>query len=690
MSAQVSQLTQQDQELLSFHAAVQTGDMKKVQDFIEAHPDSVDNPLKGKNALIKAIEAERPAVIRKLILAGAKVDDAVSKAAEEANLSVAVIDARDEAFNQFLDDCAKGNVARVQRYVDNYPKRIDEMAAKGEYQGHKALYLAVKEGQQEVAEFLVRKGADLDDRRVQEALNKDGQSAALQYAVMGAQADLQQAQSQAQAQAVDADNARAAKRQARAAKRQAEAEAFREQVKQHKAALLQAVVTGGDEGQAQFKELLKSTVVAQNKSDFLNFGYGREKTTLLMLAAERGDKVMMGALLLAGADPAQKDSSGKTYLGYYASQAEKAAPVTPPVPEVSAQSVVTDSKAAVAAADEMAEEAEKQAQKKWLDSIMTKNEGSDYELWDRIYKGKWNLALSLLENSERHIDTNLGYQGKTALMHAAEAGQVEVVKLLLEQRKANINAQDKSGKTALMYAVRAGQKDVVKELMARGADTALQDKAGFTALGQVERALCTSEIQIEMAMILQDRSVQEQKGEKAGEDVVSEVAADGVEDQAVQGVVVSASQANRDTRHRRNTQEQQQLVEMARAVSASGLFHRVQQHVSQHQYAYGTGAVVTGGAIAAGMVAADSIANGGLSASSLKQEVLPGVPVWLILVIAVVAALVTVYALGSRHSAEAGPYEPVTVDDDNSAKKGMVVDGDDTLVAGDVDQCCLP
>jgi hypothetical protein len=70
--------------------------------------------------------------------------------------------------------------------------------------------------------------------------------------------------------------------------------------------------------------------------------------------------------------------------------------------------------------------------------------------------------------------------GATALIRAARAGHTEIVKLLLDAQ-AEINATDKGGTTALMGAAAAGHIDVVKALIGAGADKSLRSQEGMTA-----------------------------------------------------------------------------------------------------------------------------------------------------------------------------------------------------------------
>ena len=75
------------------------------------------------------------------------------------------------------------------------------------------------------------------------------------------------------------------------------------------------------------------------------------------------------------------------------------------------------------------------------------------------------------------IDPN----GRSALMFASRAGNVELVNLLLT-KDANINQADKSGVTALMLASIAGNVEIVNLLLTKHANINKADNSGVTAL----------------------------------------------------------------------------------------------------------------------------------------------------------------------------------------------------------------
>ncbi len=90
------------------------------------------------------------------------------------------------------------------------------------------------------------------------------------------------------------------------------------------------------------------------------------------------------------------------------------------------------------------------------------------------------VALFLIEKGSdvNSYDKN----GWTPLMHAAQAGAVNIVRALIE-KGANLNAQDQNGNTALMHASGASpHADVVRILIEKGVNLNVADKLGQTAL----------------------------------------------------------------------------------------------------------------------------------------------------------------------------------------------------------------
>ncbi len=82
----------------------------------------------------------------------------------------------------------------------------------------------------------------------------------------------------------------------------------------------------------------------------------------------------------------------------------------------------------------------------------------------------------------RGADVNAGdNSGKTILMTAAEKGNCNIAKFLID-KGADVNARDKSGKTVLMAAADKGNCNIAKFLIDKGADVNAKDDIGRTVL----------------------------------------------------------------------------------------------------------------------------------------------------------------------------------------------------------------
>jgi ankyrin repeat protein len=82
-----------------------------------------------------------------------------------------------------------------------------------------------------------------------------------------------------------------------------------------------------------------------------------------------------------------------------------------------------------------------------------------------------------------NADVNVADQnsGRTPLTFAAEAGNTNLIRLLLHENAA-VDTTDSSGMTALLYALVAGQPEVASLLLAQGANTETPDSRGRTPL----------------------------------------------------------------------------------------------------------------------------------------------------------------------------------------------------------------
>lgn len=81
------------------------------------------------------------------------------------------------------------------------------------------------------------------------------------------------------------------------------------------------------------------------------------------------------------------------------------------------------------------------------------------------------------------LDFVEGAFGRTPLMNAADAGDTELVELLLTAG-ADISLQDANGQTALHLAAASGHVDIVRLLLRAGADVNAQDPSGWTPINQ--------------------------------------------------------------------------------------------------------------------------------------------------------------------------------------------------------------
>ena len=90
---------------------------------------------------------------------------------------------------------------------------------------------------------------------------------------------------------------------------------------------------------------------------------------------------------------------------------------------------------------------------------------------------------------------------KTPLMHAAEAGNLDLATLLI-QNGADVNAIDQTGKTPLMYAAEAGNLDLATLLIQNNADFTKENTSGKTAF-DLARSQSQSKLPstIEMAIL---------------------------------------------------------------------------------------------------------------------------------------------------------------------------------------------
>lgn len=139
----------------------------------------------------------------------------------------------------------------------------------------------------------------------------------------------------------------------------------------------------------------------------------------------------------------------------------------------------------------------------WLDSIIEKREramgGHQFNLREANEDGK-PMMIVAVENGHKdvvkymlskamdpniYVDLSKNNFGKKPLIVAAEKGFKDIADLLLTgqgYKKADPDLQDRYGQTALMYAAEKGNVSVVKLLLEHDADTEIKDEFKRTAL----------------------------------------------------------------------------------------------------------------------------------------------------------------------------------------------------------------
>jgi ankyrin repeat protein len=92
------------------------------------------------------------------------------------------------------------------------------------------------------------------------------------------------------------------------------------------------------------------------------------------------------------------------------------------------------------------------------------------------YKHKLDAVNALLAKGAK-----VNQSGWTALHYAASAGDLPIMKILLD-RDAVVDARAPANVTPLMFAAREGQEGAVKLLLSWGADASLKSDHGWTAV----------------------------------------------------------------------------------------------------------------------------------------------------------------------------------------------------------------
>lgn len=93
----------------------------------------------------------------------------------------------------------------------------------------------------------------------------------------------------------------------------------------------------------------------------------------------------------------------------------------------------------------------------------------------------WVKEGSLDKLKGKNVDPNCkDNQGLTPLHWATDRGDLEIVRYLVEEKKANLNILDDEGQTPLHYAAACGYPDIVRYLIKAGADYNVVDNSNST------------------------------------------------------------------------------------------------------------------------------------------------------------------------------------------------------------------
>jgi ankyrin repeat protein len=206
--------------------------------------------------------------------------------------------------------------------------------------------------------------------------------------------------------------------------------------------------------------------------------------TALMMASRTGSAPIVKLLLAHGANPNAKTSAGDTALMFAAAErhAEVARALIDAGADVTARTVVTDK-----GGDKYA------AQKQ-----MRKKEGTDEQGKPKLlFKGQAVYVDQLPKEGDGEPPRPEG--GFTPLLHAAMAGDLETVKILVAAH-ASIDDAAPDGVTPLIAAVVKFHDDVALSLINSGADVTAA-KAGYTAL---HAAALTGQLNVAKALLAHD------------------------------------------------------------------------------------------------------------------------------------------------------------------------------------------
>ncbi len=109
-------------------------------------------------------------------------------------------------------------------------------------------------------------------------------------------------------------------------------------------------------------------------------------------------------------------------------------------------------------------------------------------LINAVRKGHPNVVKTLLKIKDYDVN-GINKFGDSALIAAGVIGNFEIVAMLLDDPRTNINIQDLGGMTSLMWAAKKGHKKIVNLLKQHGANLRIRDIQRNTALNYAQEEL---------------------------------------------------------------------------------------------------------------------------------------------------------------------------------------------------------
>jgi uncharacterized protein len=112
-----------------------------------------------------------------------------------------------------------------------------------------------------------------------------------------------------------------------------------------------------------------------------------------------------------------------------------------------------------------------------------------------VFKGQTELAIEMINKG-----ADVNQTGWTPLHYAATAGNVQLIKILLDKH-AYIDAESPNQTTPLMMAAHYGTPGAVKLLLEEGADVSLKNALGLTAIDFAQQAKKQDSVDVISAFI---------------------------------------------------------------------------------------------------------------------------------------------------------------------------------------------